>query len=157
MLSKMRACFCLVFFGVFAGCAGAKVISSDGEGGRGSGGGGNAGSSGPTIDLDAKGPTPPAPPVDQSAEPQACTNPTACTDFQTTAINDPKAPYAGNPASQFSGSPSGAGPCVTEPEDGALFPFNWTRPRIKWTGASGLGLPRSLIRPARSIKSRNST
>jgi hypothetical protein len=24
------------------------------------------------------------------------------------------------------------GPCITEPEDGALFPNNWLRPRIKW-------------------------
>jgi hypothetical protein len=27
---------------------------------------------------------------------------------------------------------------VTEPEDGSLFPYNWTRPRINWTGTSGL-------------------
>jgi len=66
MLSKMSAYFCLVFLGVLAGCAGAKVgiVPNGGDGGR--GGGGNAGSSGPTIDLDAKAPTPPAP-VDQGA------------------------------------------------------------------------------------------
>jgi hypothetical protein len=135
----MGACFCLVFFGVLAGCAGAKVgiVPNGGDGGR--GGGGNAGSFGPTIDLDAKAPTPPVP-VDQGAAPIACDKPTACADFQSSPINDPKSPTAipSNPASQFSGSPSGSGPCVTEPEDGSLFPYNWTRPRIKWTGVSGL-------------------
>jgi len=141
MLFKTHVCSCLVIVGVFVGCAGAKVgiIPSGGDGGRGGGGGGNAGSSGPTIDLDAKAPTP-VTPVDPGAAPIACDKPTACTDFSSSPINDPKSPSAipGNPASQFSGSPSGAGPCVTEPEDGSLFPYNWTRPRIKWTGASGL-------------------
>ena len=40
-------------------------------------------------------------------------------------------------ASQFNGSPSGSGPCISEPEDGTLFPCNWQRPRISWSG-SGL-------------------
>jgi hypothetical protein len=130
----------LALAGLFAGCAGAKVgIVPGAGGGSGSGGGGNAGTSGPIINLDAKAPTP-VTPVDPGAAPLPCDNPTACADFPSTSISDPKSPSAvpSNPGSQFSGSPSGSGPCVTEPEDGALFPYNWTRPRIKWTGTSGL-------------------
>ena len=143
MKFKVRTSFYGILVGLVAGCAGAKVsvTNAGGGGGSGSGGGGNGngGASGPTIDLDAKGPTP-VTPVDPGSAPLPCSNPTACTDFPTAAINDPKAPSAipSNPGSQFSGSPSGSGPCVTEPEDGSLFPYNWTRPRIKWTGTSGL-------------------
>jgi hypothetical protein len=36
------------------------------------------------------------------------------------------------------GAPTGSGPCVTEPEDGALFPSNWLRPRIRVPGSTGL-------------------
>ncbi len=139
MKLKICAHFGLAIFGGFLGCAGAKagVIPSGGDGG--SGGGGKAGSSGINIDLDARAPTQPTQ-VDPGAAPVACDNPTACPDFPSAPINDPKSPSAipGNPGSQFSGDPSGAGPCVTEPEDGSLFPYNWTRPRIKWTGTGGL-------------------
>lgn len=60
--------------------------------------------------------------------------------FPAMPILDPNSPgpVPANPESQFVGSPSGSGPCVTEPEDGALYPNNWTRPRIKWSGTSGL-------------------
>ena len=127
----------LALAGLLAGCAGASITNAGGGGGG--GGGGHAGASGPTIDLDAKGSTP-VTPVDPGAAPIACSNPTACTDFPTAPINDPKSPSAipSNPAGQFSGTASGTGPCVTEPEDDSLFPYNWTRPRIKWTGTSGL-------------------
>jgi hypothetical protein len=37
-------------------------------------------------------------------------------------------------ASMFSGSPSGTGPCVLEPGDNALLPFNWLRPRVHISG-----------------------
>ncbi len=140
MQLKMRAHFGLVILGGLLGCAGAKVgVIPSAEGGGGGGGGGKGGSSGVTIDLDAKAPTQPVQ-VDPGAAPVACDNPMACPDFPSAPINDPKSPSAipGNPGSQFSGAPSGSGPCVTEPEDGALFPYNWTRPRIKWTGTSGL-------------------
>jgi hypothetical protein len=138
MRFKMEACLCPVILAVLVGCVGAKVVAPNGGGGGG-GGGGNAGTTGLTINLDAKAPTS-VTPVDPGAAPIACSNPTACTDFPTAPINDPKSPTAipSNPGSQFSGSPSGSGPCVTEPEDGSLFPYNWTRPRIKWTGTSGL-------------------
>ena len=32
--------------------------------------------------------------------------------------------------SMFSGSPSGAGPCILEPGDNTLVPYNWLRPRV---------------------------
>jgi hypothetical protein len=88
------------------------------------------------IKLDGGQVITPPPPTDQGAEAVACDKPTACPDFAT-----PPAPEAGlpaNPASQFASSPSGASPCVVEPEDGALFPYNWLRPRIRWTGTTGL-------------------
>jgi hypothetical protein len=37
------------------------------------------------------------------------------------------------------GAPSG-GPCVTDPQDGALLPRNWLRPRFAWTPAGGQNL-----------------
>jgi hypothetical protein len=60
--------------------------------------------------------------------------------FPATPIVDPNSPtpVPSNPDAQFVGSSTGAGPCVTEPENGALYPSNWTRPRIHWTGTSGL-------------------
>ena len=43
-----------------------------------------------------------------------------------------------NAAASF-GEPSGAaGPCITEPEDGTLFPNNWLRPRVRVPGSTGL-------------------
>jgi WD40-like Beta Propeller Repeat. len=142
MMFKPQSIVPLALAGVLAGCAGAKVgIQASAGGSSGNGGGGNAGSSGPTINLDATV-TGPTTPVDQGAAPIACDNPTACSDFSISPIldNDPNlpSPVPSNAASQFSGSPSGSGPCVTEPEDGSLFPYNWLRPRIKWTGTSGL-------------------
>jgi hypothetical protein len=37
-------------------------------------------------------------------------------------------------ASMFSGSASGTGPCVLEPGDNTLLPFNWLRPRVHISG-----------------------
>jgi len=139
MMFKTQAIASLVLAGAFTGCAGAKVgiSESGGDGGNGGGGGGgSAGSSGPTFNLDAKAPLSNTPAPDPGADPIACDNPSACTDFPKDPILDGNVPS--NPGSQFSGNPSGSGPCVTEPEDGSLFPYNWTRPRIKWTGTSGL-------------------
>jgi hypothetical protein len=34
----------------------------------------------------------------------------------------------------FSGTASGAGPCILEPGDNSLVPFNWLRPRVKIAG-----------------------
>ena len=43
-----------------------------------------------------------------------------------------------NAPTQFTGAGSGPGPCVAEPADGTLFPWNWLRPRIRWTGNSAV-------------------
>lgn len=141
MRFTMRALMVLCCGGVLLGCADAKIIDQPNQngGGGGKGGGGGGGTTGPTFNLDANV-SPPPPTDDRSAEAEPCADPNACTDFPSSPIIDPKSSPAvpANPGSQFSGSPSGAGPCLTEPEDGSLFPYNWTRPRIKWTGAKGL-------------------
>jgi hypothetical protein len=109
---------------VGAGCAGVKAGGS-GSGAGGSaaptGQGGGGGSASPTGAGGAPVMPPPPPP---------CPN-NLCTDFPSDPIIDPSAPA--NPQGMFAGNPTGAGPCVTEPEDGALFPNNWLRPRFKWT------------------------
>jgi hypothetical protein len=43
-----------------------------------------------------------------------------------------------NAPSLFTSDGSGAGPCVAEPADGTLLPWNWLRPRIRWTGNSSV-------------------
>jgi WD40 repeat protein len=62
--------------------------------------------------------------------PASCNGP--CTDFPSDPINT-NIP-AVDPG--MFGTPSGAGPCVTEPEDGSLFPNNWLRPRVRVPGAT---------------------
>jgi hypothetical protein len=56
----------------------------------------------------------------------------ACLDFPADPVIDmgvtPDAPSMFPPL-----APSLPGPCLTEPEDGALFPNNWLRPRIRWS------------------------
>ena len=138
MFSQTQWTGFLTLAALLVGCTGGNIDPAGGGGG-GVGGGGTSGTTGPTIDLDAAPPPSPTP-VDQGAAPIACSNPSACTDFPSSPVIDPKSPSAvpSNPGSQFSGSPSGTGPCVIEPEDGALYPYNWTRPRIKWTGGSSL-------------------
>jgi hypothetical protein len=36
----------------------------------------------------------------------------------------------------FSGSGSGSGPCISDPQDGTLIPQNWLRPRFAFTGSA---------------------
>jgi hypothetical protein len=60
-----------------------------------------------------------------------------CTDFPSAPLNDPAASVPGDPTTLFpgdagTGSTSG-GPCMSEPADGALYPYNWLRPRVYWT------------------------
>jgi Tol biopolymer transport system component len=58
-----------------------------------------------------------------------------CTDFPTDPIFD--VGVSRDVAGMF-GTPSGTGgPCVTEPEEGALFPNNWLRPRVRVPGSTG--------------------
>jgi len=52
-----------------------------------------------------------------------------CVDFPSTPVVTGGAPTSA--PSMFGGSGSAAAPCITEPEDGTLFPNNWLRPRVK--------------------------
>lgn len=93
------------------GCAGVKNVSSSGGGG---GTGVNPGSGGRGVTI-----TP-------------CMGPGGkCTDFPT----DPQVDPGVSP--NFCNAPSGAGPCIIEPEDGSLFPQNWLRPRVNASGIQG--------------------
>ncbi|MES1157921.1 MAG: hypothetical protein ABUL67_02360 [Haliangium ochraceum] len=59
-----------------------------------------------------------------------------CLDLPSAPIIDATAPV--NAPDMFSGTPpTSGGPCVVEPEDDTLFPNNWLRPRVKFTGAAG--------------------
>jgi hypothetical protein len=106
------------------GCAKVTPSSQSGGGGGSSNPSGSGGSNG----TGAGGFQPPPPPP-------PCQG-TACTDFPSDPIIDPTAP-SGAPG-MFSGSPpASGGPCIVEPEDGTLFPNNWLRPRVRYTGANG--------------------
>jgi hypothetical protein len=108
----------------FLACAkvneGPRVTGSAGNGGGGGAGGGKvdggAGGGGPTYQP-------------------ACPN-NMCADFPATPIIDPGTPA--DAATMFPGASSGAAPCVYEPADGALFPKGLLRPRIKWSGTTGV-------------------
>jgi hypothetical protein len=52
-----------------------------------------------------------------------------CSDFSPSPVVAGSAPS--NAASKFAGTGTAAAPCITEPEDGALYPNNWLRPRVK--------------------------
>jgi hypothetical protein len=100
-------------------CAGVKSNATAGTGGS----TGTGGRGGGIVIGDAG--TPPIPP---------CTGP--CPDFS-------KGPYfdtgvSHDVAGMFGTPTSGAGPCVTEPENGALFPNNWLRPRVRVPGSTGI-------------------
>src|SRR5690349_4963463 len=51
-----------------------------------------------------------------------------CTDFPADTIMGDGVPA--DAPSRFTADASGAGPCITEPQDGSLFPANWLRPRV---------------------------
>ncbi|MEO8214812.1 MAG: hypothetical protein ABI560_16545 [Myxococcales bacterium] len=62
----------------------------------------------------------------------ACTR---CTDFNVAPIMETGVPA--NAADMFGGTPSADPVCIVEPEDDTLFPKNWLRPRVKFTGNNG--------------------
>jgi hypothetical protein len=110
----------------FGACAGIK-----GQSGGGAGASGSAGASGTAgADAGTAGTT------DASADlafeaaviPPVCQG--SCLDFSVPPILDTGVPA--DAPTLFTGAPTGDGPCVTEPEDGALFPANWLRPRVKF-------------------------
>ena len=111
----------------FGACAGIK-----GQSGGAAGTSGSAGASGTAgADASAAGGTDAR--ADAAFEaaviPPTCDG--SCTDFSVPPILEVGVPA--NAPTMFTGAPTGAGPCVTEPEDGALFPANWLRPRVKFT------------------------
>jgi len=104
---------------VFAlGCAGVKPAST----GSGTAGGGNAtgiGGFGGSMTMAM-------PCVGQ------------CMDFPPTPVLVGSAPA--NAATIFGGAGTGSpgGPCIIEPQDNTLLPYNWLRPRFRFTGGAGL-------------------
>ena len=76
------------------------------------------------------------------------TGPTTYDDFPTPIIEGgdggPGAPsnsptlFGGADAGAIDGG--GAGPCLTEPEIGSLYPKNWLRPRFRWNATGGQNL-----------------
>ncbi|HXU06153.1 MAG TPA: hypothetical protein VN903_34600, partial [Polyangia bacterium] len=108
-----------------AGCAGVKGSPTAVEGSAGNVGAGHAGS----IGLGGFGGG-----GGNANLPPPCVG--LCPDFS-------KGPYfdvgVGKEVTGMFGAPTGAaGPCVTEPEDGALFPNNWLRPRVRVPGSTGV-------------------
>jgi hypothetical protein len=65
------------------------------------------------------------------------------TDFPAAPVLDTMAMPPANAATLFGPAGQGAatgGPCVFEPEPGALYPRNWLRPRFRWTPVGGQNL-----------------
>jgi hypothetical protein len=127
----MNRCSYLCFAILFSTLACKSATVTSGENGGSGAGNGSGGGKGGGINLDP-GKTNPIP-VGPDEVAEKCPD-DKCTDF-------PKDPIfvdgvSSGVASQFGGSPSGAGPCISEPEDGTLLPYNWQRPRISWTGGS---------------------
>jgi hypothetical protein len=57
-----------------------------------------------------------------------------CGDFPAAPLIDPNGPVTGSPAFGDAGAgTTTSGPCLVEPADGALYPYNWLRPRVLWT------------------------
>jgi len=107
------------------GCAGVKPVATSGTGGS-SAKGGSTGSGGVSTGNGGGVITP-----------VGCNGP--CTDFEPTASN-PNPIFQVNVSTDVTGkfgTPSGSGPCVTEPEDGSLFPNNWLAPRVHVPGNTG--------------------
>ena len=124
-----RSCALLAASLAWVSCASPEVSRNEPEPGSGGGGSGTHGpdgtGGGPSFVISDAG-APPASP---------CTS-AKCSDFPAEPIIDESAP-ANAPAS-FTGTGSGPAPCLLEPESGSLFPQQWLRPRIKWSGSTGL-------------------
>jgi hypothetical protein len=100
------------------GCAGVKPVANP----SGNGGSGNATGIGGFGGM----PTMPSPCVGM------------CTDFPATPRMEPGAPANAPTIFGDPGTGSAGGPCVIEPQDNTLFPFNWLRPRFRFTSGAGL-------------------
>jgi hypothetical protein len=116
----------LLWFVAGAGCAGVKERPGGSGGAAGGTFGGLAGSIGSLGGVfGGLGGSPVIMPV-------SCNGP--CTDFPKTPI---VAEGTSPDVAGMFGAPSGAGPCVTEPEADSLFPINWLRPRVRVPGSKG--------------------
>jgi hypothetical protein len=104
--------------GVTLGCAGVKPGVTSGSAGTGNGTG--LGGFGGSV-----------------TQPMPCQG--MCTDFKDVPIMQGSAPS--NSATIFGdpGSGSPGGPCMLEPQDNSLFPYNWLRPRFKFTSTGTAG------------------
>src|SRR5258708_1433940 len=115
-----RVLGCVVAAGLALGCAGVKPTAATGQGGSAGNPFAGAGGSAPPI-------TAPPPP---SCAP--------CTDFPAAPVIDGTAPAS---APQTFGAPTSGsatgGPCLVEPEIGAMFPSNWLRPRFRVKAPAG--------------------
>lgn len=111
-------------------CQKASLENGSGGGSSSSSGGGKGGGS---SMLNPGGPTDTVVVGDVAEQAVACDVPDKCPDFSVDPIFDDGTPKSA--ADSFKGDASGAGPCVVEPEDGTLIPFNWLRPRISWQGS----------------------
>jgi hypothetical protein len=69
-----------------------------------------------------------------------------CTDFPTDAFidsmpDDGSPPAPSDAASHFSGTAAtSGGPCILDPVDGVIIPYNWVRPRFRIAAATGQDL-----------------
>lgn len=69
-----------------------------------------------------------------------CLDTQSCTDFPVNPLVDDAGAAVPNGATLFSNAPdttAGNAPCLLEPADGALYPYNWLRPRVYWAAATG--------------------
>jgi hypothetical protein len=114
-----------VFVAALAGCAGVKEVAKSGA----------AGSGGTVTGAGGAGNRPfPTGAAGTSIIPETCNG--LCTDFPPEPRFDVG---VSRDVTGMFGAPSGAaGPCVTEPENGTLFPNNWLRPRVRVPGSTGV-------------------
>ncbi|MGC4087825.1 MAG: hypothetical protein QM756_07995 [Polyangiaceae bacterium] len=134
MISAKSFAYCLAVALGVGGCS-AGVAADEGRRPTGSNGGsssintGSGGGTGITV------PTAGTSTVGQ-APTRTCET---CEDFPSTPIVVDGTP---SNAPTLFGDPSNVstsgGPCIAEPADGTLFPWNWLRPRIRWTGSSDI-------------------
>jgi Tol biopolymer transport system component len=112
----------------FVACAGVKQKPVTGTGGSGSGNGGSVGTGGTGAGNN--------PGTGGTVVTTGCVG--QCTDFEPTASNPNPLFDVGvsQDVGGLFGNPSGSGPCVTEPEDGALYPNNWAPVRVRVPGNS---------------------
>ncbi|HTQ04590.1 MAG TPA: hypothetical protein VMI54_12070 [Polyangiaceae bacterium] len=95
--------------------------------------GGTVNASGGSISVSGTSGTGGTTMTDPDTRMPACAS--GCSDLASTGpILDTGVPA--NAPSMFSGSPSGTGPCVVEPGDNTLLPYNWLRPRVQINGGA---------------------